>query len=158
MKILVISDSHGQLDGVKNIMERHGSFDLVIHLGDIIRQDEQLKMICRCPVKIVQGNCDFRSENPLTDIVEFDGNRALISHGHYYSVDWGTNQLWYAAEGNNCNFAMYGHTHVPEITEVEGITILNPGSISRPRQANRRKSYIIIKTTGKKADADIYYL
>lgn len=158
MKILVISDSHGQLDGVLKIMEKHKSFDFVIHLGDIIRQERQLKSICGCPVKIVQGNCDFGSEYPLTDLFEFDGNKALLTHGHYYGVDWGIDRLCYAAEGNNCNFAMFGHTHVPEVVETNGITILNPGSISRPRQMNRRKSYIIIETVDGKAAAEIYYL
>ena len=159
MKILVVSDTHGVLDGVKKAISQIGQPDLVIHLGDILRQDEKLKEMCGCPVKIVQGNCDFHSENPMADIVEFGNNRAFITHGHYYQVDWGIDRLCYAADGNNCNFAMYGHTHEPEIVDNKGIMVLNPGSLTRPRQFNRKKSYIVIDVDDKgEAKAELRYL
>ncbi|MCR5705133.1 MAG: metallophosphoesterase [Eubacterium sp.] len=159
MKILVISDTHGSMAGVEQVLEKHGSFDLVIHLGDIIKQEKLLEQMCKCPVKYVCGNCDYGSENPIADIVEFGKNRALITHGHYYDCNWGIDQLCYAADGNQCNMVMYGHTHIPEIVENEGIIVLNPGSLTRPRQLNRRKSYIIIEVDEKgKADYRLYYL
>lgn len=159
MKILVVSDTHGTLDGVRKAIEQTGQPDMVIHLGDIIKQDEKLKELCRCPVKIVQGNCDFNSEYPLVEIVEFGKNRAFVTHGHYYQVDWGIDRLCYAADGNNCNIAMFGHTHEPRIVDNKGIVVLNPGSLTRPRQPNRRKSYILIHVDEKgEAKAEIKYL
>jgi putative phosphoesterase len=54
---------------------------------------------------------------------------------------------------------MYGHTHRPEIEEKNGITILNPGSLSYPRQIGRKPSYIIMEIDGAgKAKYTIYYL
>ena len=50
MKVIIISDSHGNLDNVRKIMEKEKDVDRVIHLGDLIGQDEQLKMICDCPI------------------------------------------------------------------------------------------------------------
>ncbi|MCR5738038.1 MAG: metallophosphoesterase [Eubacterium sp.] len=159
MRILVISDTHGSMAGVERVLEKHGHFDMVIHLGDIIGQLKQLEKMCGCIVKSVCGNCDFGSESPIADIVEFGKNRALITHGHYYDCNWGIDQLCYAADGNQCNMVMYGHTHVPEMIENEGILVLNPGSLTRPRQMNRRKSYIIIEVDEKgTADTKIHYL
>lgn len=144
MKVLVISDSHGNLDNVEKIMNRHKKFDLVIHLGDIIGQDETLKSICGCPVKVVKGNCDYYTENKITEVFELEHNTIMATHGHHYSVDWGIDGLYYAAQENKCNIAMYGHTHIPEIFEQGDVTIINPGSVSRPRQLNRKPSYIIM--------------
>lgn len=45
---------------------------MVIHLGDLIGQDDLLKEICKCEIKCVRGNCDLMSENPLFDIVEVE--------------------------------------------------------------------------------------
>lgn len=37
---------------------------------------------------------------------------------------------------------MYGHTHVPYIEIGDDVTILNPGSISYPRQAGRKPTFL----------------
>lgn len=145
MKVLVISDSHGSLENVKKVIKSIGKIDLVIHLGDIIGQDDTLRSMCSCPVKIVKGNCDFVTDNQITEIFNLGKNKVLATHGHYYSVDWGLEKLYFAAQEGQCNIAMYGHTHIPEISEQGDVTIINPGSITRPRQLNHRPSYIIMK-------------
>ena len=43
--IIIISDSHGKLDNVRKIAEKERDIDAVIHLGDLIGQDEQLAEI-----------------------------------------------------------------------------------------------------------------
>lgn len=37
MRILVISDSHGKNDDVKQVLEQVGDVDMFIHLGDVER-------------------------------------------------------------------------------------------------------------------------
>ena len=39
---------------------------------------------------------------------------------------------------------MFGHTHRPMIEQDGDVVILNPGSISYPRQEGKRPSYIIM--------------
>lgn len=39
---------------------------------------------------------------------------------------------------------MFGHTHKPYLETKDGVTILNPGSLSYPRQEGRRPSYMIM--------------
>lgn len=159
MKVIIMSDSHGNLDNVRKIMEKEKDVDQVIHLGDLIGQDAQLKRICGCPVHAVRGNCDYLSENPLSDVVEIGKNKIFITHGHNYGVDFGIDRLCSAAQENGCNIAMYGHTHVPENSVFGGIIIVNPGSVSRPRQLNHKPTYGVMKVDEEgKADIRIQYI
>lgn len=159
MRVVIISDSHGNLENVKKIIRQSGKPDMVIHLGDIIGQDESLRSLCDCPVKIVRGNCDFYSENELVEVFSLDKNKIFATHGHNYGVDWGLENLYYAAKERGCNIAMYGHTHIPEITYQGGMTIVNPGSISRPRQLNRKPTYALMSIDKEgKADISIKYV
>lgn len=145
MKILIMSDSHGRLDNARQAIQKAGKIDMVIHLGDIIGQDDILRNICDCQVIIVKGNCDFYSDNELVEVISLEKNRIFATHGHRYSVDWGVDSLYFAAQERECNIAMYGHTHVPEVLRRGNMTIVNPGSISKPRQSNRKPSYIIME-------------
>ncbi len=43
---------------------------------------------------------------------------------------------------------MFGHTHRPFFLQKDGMTILNPGSLSFPRQEGRRGSYMIMEVNG----------
>lgn len=50
----------------------------------------------------------------------------------------------YALE-NGIDIAMYGHTHRPYIEIDEDITILNPGSLSYPRQEGRKPTFLLME-------------
>ena len=159
LKAIIISDSHGDLKNVRKIAEKEHNIDLVIHLGDLLGQDEQLAEIFNCEIKKVKGNCDYYSNNPVSDVVEFGGNRIFITHGHNYGVDFGPDGLSYAAEENKCNIALYGHTHVPDSSIRGKIIIVNPGSVSRPRQLGGRPTYGVMKVNKEgKADIRIEYV
>ena len=145
MRILVMSDTHGDLKNAQKAIEKSGKLDMVIHLGDIIGQDEQLKEMCDCPVKIVKGNGDFYTENKPVEVIALDKNKIFATHGHQYAVDWGLDRLCYAAQEQGCNIAMYGHTHIPDVSYNGGVTLINPGSISRPRQINRKPTYVLME-------------
>ena len=43
------------------------------------------------------------------------------------------------------DIALYGHTHIPEIHKKNGLWVMNPGSLSYPRQRDRRCSYGVIE-------------
>lgn len=159
LKAVIISDSHGSLENVRKIAQKETNIDLVIHLGDLIGQDEQLAEIFGCEIRKVKGNGDFYSKNPNWDVVEFGGNRIFITHGHHYGVDFGLDGLRYAAEENGCNIAMYGHTHVPDNSVLGKIIMVNPGSVSRPRQLNHKPTYAVMKVSDEgKTDIRIHYV
>ena len=45
---------------------------------------------------------------------------------------------------NGAEIIMFGHTHEPIIEKYPGITVINPGSLSRPRQDGHRPTYIVM--------------
>lgn len=66
MKILAISDPHGDYSKIKEMIEKAGDFDLVVIVGDITnfgpdeKVEELMEMFDR-PVLAIPGNCDQRS-------------------------------------------------------------------------------------------------
>ena len=159
MRVVIISDSHGHMENVERIMKKSGRVDMVIHLGDILGQDHILRSLCDCPVKIVRGNCDFYSENKYVDVFSIGENKIYATHGHLQGVDYGLLNLKLAAEEQGCNIALYGHTHVPDNMNYGHIIMVNPGSVSRPRQPNRKPTYALMKIDDAgKVDIRIEYV
>lgn len=159
MKILVISDSHGKNGRMELAVEQESPLDRIIHLGDLEGGEDLLEAIAPCPVEIICGNNDFFSPYPREKVIEIAGIRIFMCHGHAYGVSMGTERLEEAARRNGCTVAMYGHTHCPVIRQSGKLTVINPGSISYPRQENRRPSYIIMNVDNdKKASFTIYYM
>ena len=110
--------------------------DVVIHLGDHDRDAEEIRTeFPEIPLFSVQGNCDMASAAPLTDIVPLGPEKAFITHGHMYNVEWGnTDSLVYAAMEQGARIALYGHTHKADYEETAGVQVLNPGSAGRGRE------------------------
>lgn len=130
MKILVFSDSHGELRYMENAVFDE-SPDCIIHLGDKIRDCEKLQeKFCRIPFYSVPGNCDMGSIVQPTQIAEICGVRFLITHGHIHAVKMGLLRYRLAAEEAGVQVALYGHTHLAYYEMIGDIHILNPGAIS----------------------------
>ena len=116
-------------------------------------------MIAGCPVHMVAGNNDFFSSLPREEEFYLGKYHVMITHGHYYGVSMETDTLKEEALSRGADIVMYGHTHRPEITIEENITVLNPGSLSYPRQWGRKPSYIIMETDEEQeAHYTIHYL
>lgn len=159
MKIVIVSDTHGVEENLDIVLEREKPFDQLIHLGDVEEQEEYIELVADCPVDFVRGNCDYLSDLPAEVIVNLDGFRALLTHGHYYYVSHGEEDLIEEARARGVQIAMYGHTHMPSVTEyADGLLVMNPGSLTFPRQSGRRASYIVMEISGGKIDAEIMYL
>lgn len=145
MKILIISDSHGRLTNVSDVLEKVKPIDLLIHLGDVEGDEEVIPLLAECPVEMVAGNNDYFSTCEREKIIMIGQYKVLLTHGHKYGVYFGTEKLKDVARKNNIDIVMYGHTHCPTIERKEDVVILNPGSISYPRQEGRKPSYIIME-------------
>ncbi len=160
MKILVVSDTHGREENLKRVLEEVGMPDCLIHLGDSESGETRIQEMVRCPLYMVAGNCDFFSRLPLIQIAEIGGMRILLTHGHYYYVSVGTRDLVEDAKANGCNVVMFGHTHRPFLDQSdEEITVLNPGSLSFPRQEDHRPSCVVMTVEeGAQAEYEFYYL
>ena len=49
------------------------------------------------------------------------------------------------AKAREVQIVMCGHTHKPVIDIGEKVTVINPGSLSYPRQEGRKPSYILME-------------
>lgn len=130
MKLLVFSDSHRSLRGMRDAVELERP-DYVIHLGDL-EEDAQLlaQEYPRLAVASVPGNCDGFVFSPLQKLVTYDNMRILMSHGHIWHVKSGYGAAIAAARKCNAHILLFGHTHVPYCERLEdGLWVLNPGSV-----------------------------
>ena len=159
MRILIISDTHGRHKGVDKIWDEVGAVDMLIHLGDVEGGEEYLNAVFDCPKHIIQGNNDFFSSLPREKELQIGKYKVLITHGHYYYVNTGIEDIEREAEGRGFDLVMFGHTHRPIIDYHKDVIALNPGSLSYPRQEGKRPSYIIMDLDKKgEATFEIEYL
>ena len=159
MKILIISDTHGKHDNLSRVLEQESPADLLIHLGDAEGYEDYIAKQAGCPLEIVAGNNDFFSDLPREKELEIGKYKVLITHGHYYYVNTGIEEIARMAQGRDFDIVMYGHTHRPLIDIRKDIIVMNPGSLSYPRQEGRRPSYIVMETDQNgDAEFEIKYL
>lgn len=147
MKILIVSDTHRKDDNLKRVLDKQKPFDMLIHLGDAEGSEYLIEnwVNKECDLRMVMGNNDFFSDLEREIEVQIGPHRALLTHGHYYNVSLGVEGLRQEAKERGCDIAMYGHTHRPYLEEGADVTILNPGSLSYPRQEGRKPSYMIME-------------
>lgn len=149
MNILIVSDTHRKNGNLKKVLENSGPLDMLIHLGDAEGCEEQIASWAGpgCRTEFVLGNNDFFSNLDREKDIMIGNYRTLLTHGHYYSVSLGPERLVKEARSAGFDIAMFGHTHRPflEVFKKPGekdLILLNPGSISYPRQDGHRPSYI----------------
>lgn len=159
MKILVLSDTHGEIDGARSAIALAGKLDMIIHLGDYFRDAQSLSdMYPGIPVEYVYGNSDFMiGEVECEKLLDIEGKRIFITHGHRYSVKWDYEKLYKKAEDLKADVLLFGHTHVAELITRENHYIINPGSISDPRDGTG-ESYAVIEIKDGKIKPDIIYI
>ncbi|MGN0405461.1 MAG: metallophosphoesterase family protein [Bariatricus sp.] len=145
MRILIVSDTHGRHSAFDKALKEAGKIDALIHLGDTEGGEDYIEAVCGCPSYILAGNNDFFSDSLREMEIMFGTKRAFMSHGHYYYVSLGPERIIEEGKMRNADIVMFGHTHKPFLENIDGMTVLNPGSLSYPRQEGRKGSYIIME-------------
>ena len=130
-RILVLSDSHGNMENMVYAVELVKP-DMIIHLGDCISDAERLSehfkdILFEC----VPGNCDCTMA-PAEKILDIEGARILICHGHTYNVKRGLLNIELSAREKEVDLALFGHTHKVFYDWTNGVRLFNPGSIGSP--------------------------
>ena len=85
----------------------------------------------------VRGNCEAEVDQMVLDfpvmadycILAIDGKTLYATHGHIYNKD----NLPPMMDGD---ILIHGHTHVLKAEQKEGYILLNPGSVSIPKEGN----------------------
>jgi uncharacterized protein len=141
MRILVVSDSHRSLGALAAALRKFArDVDLVAHLGDGVEDLAPAASYARVglpSVAAVRGNEDPDPDLPALRLIEAEGRRALLVHGHLERAGEGLERALGAAEAAGAGLLLFGHTHRPFMEEYRGVLAVNPGSISRPRGRDR---------------------
>ena len=144
MKILIIGDTHGNDAPFLKTIQAAGPFDLLMHTGDSEGYDIIYDAFSPAPIVRIAGNNDFLTTAPYERDLILCGRRIFMTHGHKYDLFDGYERAIQEARRRRADILICGHTHSP-VARFEGnLLILNPGSISYPRQDDRRPSYIIL--------------
>ena len=157
MRILVVSDTHGKNENFARVIEKEGIFDMVFHLGDVEGSEVYISGVAKCPVEFVQGSNDFFSQLPKERELTIGQHKILLTHGHYYYVSVAMQELYRVAQERDFDLVFFGHTHRPVVINENGYYIVNPGSLSYPRQDGKKCSYCIVELdeTGKTKDVEV---
>ncbi|MBP3313604.1 MAG: metallophosphoesterase [Oscillospiraceae bacterium] len=140
MKILILSDSHGEQCYMEQAVLQEKP-DCIIHLGDHSRDADTLgQTFPSIPMLSVAGNCDFASMAEETLVTDVRGVRFFITHGHRHGVKTNLLRLGYAAQEHLAQIVLYGHTHVADSRQLGDIHFLNPGACS-----GAKPSYAVVE-------------
>lgn len=153
MKLIFISDIHGSLKYAKKALEifhKEEGTNLII-LGDVLYHGPRnplpeeynpqgvVEVFNSINNKIiaVRGNCEAEVDQMLLDfpcmsdysILFWEGIRIFLTHGHIFNE----NNMPKLSEGD---VMIHGHTHVLKSCIKDGVKIINPGSITYPKENN----------------------
>ncbi|MFD1428964.1 metallophosphoesterase [Lacticaseibacillus mingshuiensis] len=130
MKLVAVSDTHGDKAILEAILAQQADADLFLYAGDSeLPADDS--MFAR--YQAVRGNMDFDSAFPLTRTLQLGDLTVFLTHGHRFGVNWTMDQLLAAGQAVHAGLIIFGHTHQLGGEKHEGVVLLNPGSISQPR-------------------------
>ncbi len=141
MRIIAISDTHGDYRALSSVFIRNADADWFIHLGDGERELD--RFIIEHPeftekVLHASGNCDFGSLSPSYVVLPLPpGHKLFPTHGHGFGGKGGLERLKGNAADMGCDIVLYGHTHVRMNTYDDGLYVMNPGSASCPHDGTK---------------------
>jgi putative phosphoesterase len=161
MKIFFISDIHGSLFFLEKALERYKEegANYIVLLGDSLYHGPRnplpkdynpqavANLLNEYKDKIiaVRGNCDSEVDQMLIEypmmsdysIILCDNRRLFLTHGHIYNDD-------NMPSLSDNDVLIHGHTHLPVAEKHKGIYVLNPGSVTLPKE-NYPNSYAILQ-------------
>lgn len=133
IKIIVISDTHRDFDALYDIVNDNEHADMFIHLGDGEHEfDDVRNLFPEKAFLFVKGNNDW-SDSPICRTFTYGGHKFYLTHGHSFDRHSVHSFIAATAKANNCDVALFGHTHIPFYEVMNDVHVFNPGSPSSPR-------------------------
>lgn len=157
-KCVIISDTHGNMKPIRDVIEREKPFDTLIHCGDVEGNLASFLGVQEFGYLAVKGNCDFYTDDAKELCFRLGSCRIFVTHGHRCNVRYEDDILIREGRKQQADVILYGHTHMPDVhrDEKTGILVVNPGSLCRPRQSPRVKTYAVLTVSeGKPPQAVI---
>lgn len=155
MRIIILSDTHGNYTRAVRAVNEAGPAELVIHLGDEYADSTLIGQFCQLPLLAVPGNCDHGCFEPRLKTVSTAGKKILLTHGDSYGVKNGLHHLIKKGLAERADIVLFGHTHQPLVQQADGMLLVNPGTLQyrAPTQ-----SYAILEISDGIASASIITL
>ena len=142
MGALILSDSHGNIEMMKEAVDRTGP-DVILHLGDCwLDVDKLQKFYPDIPIYRVPGNNDYDRTEPRDLEITLEGHNVFLCHGDIYGVNNTLGGLGMLAREKQIDLLLFGHTHRPFKDLRDSTLYLNPGSIGAPEKL-REYSYAV---------------
>lgn len=164
MKILVISDTHGDFTSWQKIeKENYFGAEMIIHAGDVLyhgpRNDlpsgyQPKKLIeainnLSIPMIVAQGNCEAYVDQMVLNIpiqapyalVQIEGKKIMVNHGHLLSAE----EMEKQAKAYGIHIFVTGHTHLPVLEKKNETVFLNPGSTSISKREDKKNTIALIE-------------
>lgn len=157
MLIGLISDTHipdRMRELPEKVFEAFKDVEMILHAGDVTSQEIIEKLEEIAPVTAIQGNTDriVGLNLPKTAVVEAEELKIGVIHGEVYPrAD--TQQLHYLAKQLDVDILVSGHSHQPKVEKVEDVLLINPGSPTVPRLADR--TVMILEINKKEVDVEL---
>lgn len=130
MRILVLSDSHGDYFSMKRAIEAQPTAEVVVFLGDGHYDFERCKPLLEGKrIYAVKGNNDFHCDYPKYQVINEGGMNIYITHGQYEYVKSSLSRLLSVARKNDCPLALYGHNHRQQEDNSDGVRMFCPGAL-----------------------------
>lgn len=140
MKLVIMSDTHGDAKVIEQVKSFHTDADKVIHCGD---SELPYTHPFLQDVERVRGNCDA-DPNFLDELLfQVADARIYVTHGHLYGVKSSPMRLVYRAKEVGATIVCFGHSHVLGAEMIDDILFVNPGSLLKPRGL-KEKTFITI--------------
>ena len=158
--LLVLSDTHGSVHTLEAVLkwaksvQGGGTVGTAVFLGDGIRDISRVAAATGFSRewKLIRGNNDDVFSVPEAAVLDFCGHRFFLCHGHRHSLYGGYHSLIAAARNMEADTVLFGHTHVPYCGNIDGIRLINPGSIGNPRSKAGATFALIDCAEGEPAD------
>lgn len=129
MRILVVSDTHGDLNTLIKAVNMQPKAEIIVHCGDGEEQVDYLKATYKDKfIVAVKGNCDWCSSLNAVETLNVMGKKIFVTHGHLYNAKRGYYQIICAAREAKADVLLFGHTHMPMTSYEDGLYMMNPGS------------------------------
>jgi putative phosphoesterase len=152
MRVIAVSDTHGGSDLLLAAVRHAGHTDMLLHLGDGIRDCAALDGKYDGEIHMVRGNCDFAPYDVYERLIPLDGVIVYMTHGHLLDAKATLNKLWLKGREVGADIVCFGHTHAPLLDKQGKVTLLNPGSL------RHGKTYALLEIRNGKADINIRHV
>lgn len=128
---IIVSDSHRNRAALDNLDGVFAECDYIVHLGDLSTDGGYIRNKYPDKTIVINGNCDLDKMGDDEKVVEVEGVKIFMCHGHAYGVKQALFHLAEEAKSAGCSIALYGHTHCAKVDEIDGVKLINPGNLSR---------------------------